>query len=425
MNVLIIGSGAREQAIAKALARSPQKPRLFGYGLTANPGIQSLTVAYCMGDPCLPYQVIHQARAWQIDMAIIGPEAPLAQGLADALWADAIPTIGPKKCLAQLETDKAFTRQLMDEAGIKASPRYRVFHDTIELPTYLMALGEGCYVIKPTGLTSGKGVQVAGEQLHSIRDALAYCKSLHAQGMSFLVEEKLIGDEFSLLCFSDGKQLVPMPIVQDFKRAFVKNTGPNTGSMGSCSDANHRLPFLTIEDCKNAQSINDRVITALQTKYEEPYIGIVYGSFMKTRQGLRVIEFNARFGDPEALNVLAILKSDFFRICQQMIAGSLNPAEIEFDPIATVCQYAVPLGYPTTPLTHERVDISGVTHQDNLYIGSVEVKDEQLFTTASRTLAVLGMGATRVDAETMASQAMQQIKGPLFHREDIGTLCYG
>jgi len=421
MRILIVGSGAREHAIAKALQRSPQNPIIYCCATTHNPGIQQLTEGYWVGDICAVDDVVSIAHEWQVDMAIIGPEAPLEQGLADALWDRSIPTIGPKKRLAQIETSKAFARNLLKKYHTTGSPEYRVFNDLTDIQSFLQHLGDNHYVIKADGLMGGKGVKVAGDHLHSLREAYQYCQELHEQGHTFVIEEKLVGQEFSLLCFCDGNQLIPMPIVQDHKRAFVGDEGPNTGGMGSYSDANHRLPFLTDKDIETARNINEAIITALTAEYRERYVGILYGSFIATKKGVQLIEFNARFGDPEALNILSILESDFVEICEAMITGTLAHSKVRFANLATVCKYAVPEGYPYDPVKNALIDIRGVRNQDQLYLGAVNLVNGNLFATGSRTAAVVGVAPTIQEAEAIAEQEIQRLSGPLFHREDIGT----
>lgn len=419
--ILIIGSGAREHVIAKTLHRSPQNPEIYCYASSQNPGIKKLSKEYCAGDICNLDAILKVAKEWDIDLTIIGPEAPLEKGLADILWKNNIPTIGPKKALAQLETSKAFTRDLLKKYNIPGSPYYKSFQNLSGVKEFLQQLGEGNYVIKANGLMGGKGVKVAGDHLHSLAEAYQFCEELHKLGQSFVIEEKLIGQEFSLLCFCDGKTLIPMPAVQDHKRAYVNDEGPNTGGMGSYSDANHRLPFLTAEDMDTAQKINEAVIKAVTQECSEKYIGILYGSFMSTKTGVKLIEFNARFGDPEAMNLLAILESDFVAICQAMIAEKLNPELVRFAKQATVCKYAVPKGYPDHPEKNFTVDISNVTNSEHLYLAAVDFRDGSLVATGSRTVAVVGIADSIYEAEKIAEQEIQKIQGNLFHREDIGT----
>jgi phosphoribosylamine--glycine ligase len=421
MNILIIGSGAREHAIASALHRSPQQTNIFCCGTSINPGIKQMTHQYWVGDITDVDEVVRMAKEWQVGLAIIGPEAPLEKGLADALWRNAVPTVGPKKKLAQIETSKAFARDLMQKHHVSGLPTYQKFYDFIGMNEFLEQLGEGNYVVKANGLMGGKGVKVAGDHLHSIDEAVAYCREILSQGQSIVIEEKLIGQEFSFMCFCDGEHIVPMPIVQDHKRAYVDDKGPNTGGMGSYSDSNHSLPFLTQQDVEAALAINRAIIQALTAETGEKYIGILYGSFIATRDGVYVIEFNARFGDPEALNVLTILESDFVAICQAMVTGNLSQDHVKFAKVATVCKYAVPEGYPDTPVKNIPIEICAVKNKSQLYLSSVNVVDGKIYATGSRTAAYVGEADTISAAEEISEKEVSGISGPLFHREDIGT----
>ncbi|MGQ3889472.1 phosphoribosylamine--glycine ligase [Legionella sp. CNM-1927-20] len=422
MNILIIGSGAREHAIAKALLRSNQKPNLYCYGTSINPGIKELCRQYNVGNITNCTEVSRQAKIWDIHLAIIGPEAPLEGGVADALWQAEIPTIGPKKALAQIETSKEFGRDLMRKHRIPGLPNYKKFTSLDQVTEFITELGEENYVIKADGLMGGKGVKVAGEHLKSIEDALAFASEILAKNQTFIIEEKLTGQEFSFMCFVDGKTLIPMPLVQDHKRAYEGDKGPNTGGMGSYSDSNQSLPFLSEREVADALKINQDVFLALNKECEQNYIGILYGSFIATKKGVFVIEFNARFGDPEALNVLSILDSDFVTICQQMVTGSLKRESVQFKKQATVCKYVVPEGYPEQPLQDFPVDFSSIKDTQNLYLAAVHELDAQtVLATGSRTAAYVGIADSIIAAEKIAEAAVSKIKGPLFHRSDIGT----
>lgn len=420
MNILIIGSGAREHALARAAARSEHKPKLFCYGTGVNPGIKKLCQAYKVGDICLVDNVVAFAKSTLTMLAIVGPEAALAAGVADALWQADIPTIGPKKILAQIETSKAFTRDLATKYTIPGGPDYKVF-DSLEGADKFLNKLKGHYVIKANGLMGGKGVKVAGEHLQNHQEALQFCQQILEKGQGFVIEEKCVGPEFSLLSFSDGKHLAHMPPVQDHKRAFVGDVGPNTGGMGSYSCANHLLPFIDEADVKAAQKINELAIAALYEEYGQPYVGIIYGGYMATKDSVKLIEFNARFGDPEAMNLLALLESDFVELCQAMVEGNLSQDMALFSPKASVCKYAVPDGYPDTPVKGEAVDLGVVREAGQLYLAAVDESDGVLYATGSRTVAALGIDESLSKAEQQAEEMIAQIQGPVFHRRDIGT----
>ena len=277
------------------------------------------------------------------------------------------------------------------------------------------------YVVKYDGLMGGKGVKVSGDHLHSHDEALTYCRELVAKGGKFVIEEKFIGQEFSLMSFCDGNSLKHMPLVQDHKRAYEADQGPNTGGMGTYSDANHSLPFLTDNDIAEAQAINSATAKALKAKFADGYKGILYGGFMATTNGVKLIEYNARLGDPEAMNVLSLLESDFIDICLAITNGTLDQVDVQFANKATVCKYAVPEGYPDNPVRGEVIDVSGVSNHDGLFFASVDIKDGQLIEAGSRTVAVVGTADTIVEAETIAEREISAVTGPLFHRSDIGT----
>lgn len=221
--------------------------------------------------------------------------------------------------------------------------------------------------------------------------------------------------------FCDGEHIFPMPIVQDHKRAYVDDKGPNTGGMGSYSDVKHSLPFLNEDDVKSAWAINEAVFHALMKELNEKYIGVLYGSFIATRHGVHVIEFNARLGDPEALNVLTILESDFVAICQAMVTGNLSIEQVKFAKQATVCKYAVPNGYPDEPLQNVAIDIAAVKNKACLYLSAVDAVDGKIYATGSRTAAYVGVADSIPAAEEISEKEVRGIDGPLFHREDIGT----
>ena len=418
--ILVIGSGAREHAIVRALNRSHQEKEIFCIASNMNPGIAELCDELLIGNFNDPDFVVNYTNEIGVTLAIIGPENPLENGVADALWSVKVKVVGPKKNLAKLETSKAFTRDLLKEYDIPGGPKYRTFDSMNGVAEFLNELGEN-YVVKYDGLAGGKGVKVSGEHLHSHDEALAYCQELIDKDGEFVIEEKFIGEEFSLMSFCDGDTLKHMPAVQDHKRAYEGDTGPNTGGMGTYSDANHSLPFLTEEDIAEAHQINIQTAKAVKDKFGEEYRGILYGGFMATANGVKLIEYNARFGDPEAMNVLSLLESDFIEICNGIADGSLNKVDVHFSNKATVCKYAVPEGYPNNPVKDEQIDISKIKNPDGLFYASVDIQNGKLVEAGSRTVAVVGMANSISNAEKIAEKEVSAIAGPLFHRSDIGT----
>ena len=418
--ILVIGSGAREHTIVRALHRSSQAKKLYCLASNVNPGISELCEELIVGSINDPGFVVSYAKKMDVTLAIIGPENPLESGVADALWNADVQTVGPKKDLAKLETSKAFTRNLFEEYKIPGGPKYQTFDTMSGAKGFLKELEEN-YVVKYDGLMGGKGVRVADDHLHSHDEALAYCRELVEKGGKFVIEEKFLGQEFSLMSFCDGDNLKHMPAVQDHKRAYDGDRGPNTGGMGTYSDANHSLPFLTDNDIAEAHAINSATVKALKAKVGASYKGVLYGGFMATASGVKLIEYNARFGDPEVMNVLSLLESDLIDICIAMADGTLNQADIRFSNKATVCKYAVPEGYPDNPVKGKAIDVSGISNHDALFYGSVDINEGQLIEAGSRTVAVVGTADTLAEAEALAEREICTIKGPLFHRSDIGA----
>lgn len=412
MNYLVVGGGGREHALARALSCNPESV-LYAVMSSANPGITALCRDYLIASETDSDAIVSYARRQQIDYAVIGPEAPLHAGVSDALLDCGIGCLGPTRAAAQIETDKAFCRRLMKEYQIDGLPAYRIFFDPEEAALFINSHEEDV-VIKPIGLTGGKGVKVMGEQVDRA-GACEYARSIQG-GM--VIEERLLGEEFTLMAFVDGNSLVPMPLVQDHKRAFVGDTGPNTGGMGSYSMPDHGLPFVEGAEYAAALRIMHDVVSALD-RLGAPYRGILYGQFMNTASGPKVIEFNARFGDPEAMNVLSILSSDFSEIAIRVAEGDLRQSDVSFENKATVCKYMVPAGYPDTPVGGDRIGLPK-QHDALLYYANVEEKDGYIRTRTSRSLAFVGVGETLEDAERIAEAAASSVTGNIRYRPDIG-----
>lgn len=414
MKILVVGGGGREHAIASALGRSA-KTEIYAVMARPNPGIVHLAKKVHLCRETDVKTIVSFAKGAGADYAFIGPEAPLEAGIVDALESAGVPSIGPTRKAARLETDKAFCREMMDHNRIDGCPMYRVFHSSSDAVDFIEGY-DGDLVVKPIGLTGGKGVRIMGEQVDRA-GAVAYTRSLNG---NVVLEERLLGEEFTLQAFVDGKRLVPMPLVQDHKRAFEGDTGPNTGGMGSYSMPDHLLPFVKELDYQNALAIMQSVVAAME-RLGSPYRGILYGQFMNTAQGPRVIEFNARFGDPEAMNVLSLLSSDLSEITSRIAEGSLSPSHVNFEPLATVCKYLVPQGYPDSPHAGDLITLPA-NKKALLYYANVAVDASgALLTQTSRALAYVGTGETLEEAERDAEEAASGVRGAVRYRRDIGT----
>ncbi len=421
MKILVVGSGAREHAICEALARSTKKPEIINFANARNPGIAKLVSKIERGDVTNFDQLKAFANAEKPDFAIIGPDDPIALGAADALLDIGIKSVAPLRSLARLESSKVYARNLLNKYEIVGNPKHKAFFDEVGMQEFAKECGE--FVVKFDGLMGGKGVQVQGDHFATQAEGLELAKQYLQKSGKVLIEEKLVGQEFSLLFFVDGESVVPMPLVQDNKRAFVGDKGPNTGGMGSISDADHLLPFVDKKDITAAKEIAVKTIGALQAECNEKYKGILFGGFMITKDGVRLIEFNTRFGDPEALNLLPILATDFVEICQAIIAGKLGEVNIEFLEQATVCKYIVPNGYPTEAIKDVPVEVDSNKLPDGarLYYASVDATETGLILKGSRAIAVVGTADTLPEAQYLAEEATKAVTGPVFHREDIGT----
>jgi len=424
LNVLLIGNGAREHAVAEAIARSSRRPKLFSYMKTNNPGIASLSEEIAIGGYGDLAAISKFARACHIDFAVIGPEEPLNNGVADALREAGVPSVGPTKNLARLETSKSFTRHLLEKYRIPGNPEFKTFSSLNGIGEFLDEL-DGI-VIKPDGLTGGKGVMVQGDHFQRREEAMDCCRTILEEYGNVIIEERMEGEEFSLQCLCDGKTVIATPPVQDHKRRFAGDRGPNTGGMGSYSCEDHTLPFLRPEDIVDGLTITRRVAEAIYRETGEYYKGVMYGGFMVTRSGVKLLEYNARFGDPEAMNILPLLKTDFVDLCGAIIDGTLDRINVEFEKKAAVCKYIVPKGYGLPGEHSDSASLSsrievGDVGAARLYYSSVDRRENGLYMTMSRALGVVGIADRLTEAERIAESAVAAVKGPVDHRPDIGT----
>lgn len=420
MKILVVGTGAREHAICKAIDGNAE---LYSIMSNKNPGIARIS-KYQIGNENDIGNVVKFAEDNSIDIAVIGPEAPLEKGIVDALEEIGIGCVGPTMEAAKIETDKVFMRNLFENYKIDGSLVYKVFDNYEDISDFIDDFGKDV-VIKPVGLTGGKGVKIMGEQLKDAEEAKKYSKEVIDTKMGghakVVIEERAIGEEFTVQAFVDGKNIAPMPAVQDHPYAFEGDEGPITGGMGSYSDKGGLLPFLGPNDYNKSVKIMEDTVNAIN-KEVGPYRGFLYGQFMLCSDGPKLIEYNARFGDPEAMNVLELLETNFVDICQGIVDGNLKGAK--FANKATVCKYIVPNGYPGNAVPNQVIDVNENEVNElgaQVYYAAVNEKDGKVYSSSSRALGIVSVGETIDDAEKICEDATKYVKGDVYHRRDVGT----
>ena len=423
MKVGLIGNGGREHAIAIGLCKNPGT-QLIVAGQGKNKAIMQLSESYQETGFNDFKDIVDLFVAQQVDYIVVGPEATLMLGIVDQLRSVGIPCVGPTQAQAQLEGDKSFMRNLLGDVVGWGSPAWAAVSSQSEAVSFIDEVGE--IVVKPLGLTGGKGVRVMGIQLRDADEALEYVAQLLETDGAVLLEECLIGEEFSRMAFvSDGK-IAFVPLMQDFKYAYDGDLGLMTGGMGAYSYADGRLPFVETKELQQADQLLVEVVKALEKQTGVSYRGFLYGQFMVTKFGVKLIEFNVRLGDPEALNLMAILDSDAVEVFYQIASGSLEPDTVQFKRKASVSKYLVPTAYPDpleqpVPfyLSEEEVHQAGLT----LIHGSVEQKDSsQWLALGSRTFGLVGLDESPgVIAERIDTLIDQMGIPELRYRKDVGS----
>ncbi|MFC5973124.1 phosphoribosylamine--glycine ligase [Halomarina salina] len=407
--VLLVGGGGREHAIARSLA---DDCTLYACASNRNPGIARLAEAVETLDETDPDAVVAYAEQVGATLAVVGPEAPLAAGVVDALEEAGVYAFGPRAEQARIETDKAFQRRFMRDHDIPGCPDFETFDD-IEAACDYIDEYDGDLAVKPAGLTGGKGVRVTGDQ---VTKAEAKAHLRESEYDRVVLEERLVGEEFTVQAFVADGEFRVSPAVQDHKRAYEGDEGPNTGGMGSYTDAGFLLPFLTDEEFDEATRVIEATVDAL-----DDYRGVLYGQFMLTAEGVKVVEFNARFGDPEAMNTLPVLETPFLDVLTAARDGESLP-DLTFAARATVCKYAVPEGYPEDPAGGTKVTVDEASvHPALLFYASVDDREEGIYTTTSRSFAVVGIAETIAAAESQAEDALSALGDGLRVRHDVGT----
>lgn len=416
MKVLLIGGGGREHAIAHKLSQSPLVTKL--YCAPGNAGIAQVAELAAL-DIMNNAQVVAFAQEKQIDWVFVAPDDPLANGLADALRTAGINAFGPSAAAARIEASKSFAKYLMDRYGIPTA-HWKEFTDPRQAMDYIREIN-GPLVVKADGLALGKGVFVCKEKQAALDavDAIMVDRSFGNAGEKVIIEECLDGPEASVLCFSDGKHIAPMVPAQDHKRAFDRDEGPNTGGMGAFAPT----PKLSQSDLRYVEEhILQPAVDAMAAE-GCPFKGVLYAGIMMTRDGIKVIEFNARFGDPETQVILPLLKTDLMEIMQAVEAGTLDQLPLQWEKGAAAVVVMTSGGYPGHYAKGLKIDgleqaaLPGVT----VYHAGTKRVGQDILTNGGR---VLGVTAVAEDLALAIKRAYAGVDGIHFegahYRKDIG-----
>lgn len=417
MKVLVIGSGGREHAIVKKIALSPKVDKIFS--APGNAGIAKDAV--CLDIAVNDFeQLADFAVKEEIDLTIVGPDDPLVAGIVDVFESRGLRVFGPKKNAAIIEGSKVFSKELMKKYNIPTA-QYQTFDDPKEAVNYLKTC-KYPIVLKADGLALGKGVLIcndfneAAEGVRSIMED----RKFGAAGNRLVIEEYMTGREVSVLAFCDGSHIKPMTSAQDHKRAKDGDQGLNTGGMGTFSPS----PFYSKEiDEFCRKNIYQPTIDAMKAEGRD-FVGILFVGLMLTEEGPKVLEYNARFGDPEAQVVLPRLKNDLVELCEACIDGRLNDVELEFEENAAVCVILASEGYPEH--YEKGFPITGLEKFDNqkdyfLYHAGTKLQGSDIVTNGGRVLGVTAIGKDLREARSRAYEACDWVCFPgKYYRKDIG-----
>ncbi len=432
---MIVGHGGRESALASRMAEHSE---LYAFAGHLNPSLVRYARASGgkveIGDVCDARAVAEFARAHEIDLAMVSADEPLAAGVVDALLEQGTRAVGPTRAGAEIEWNKAFARSLLLEVAPEATPRLRVVHESGEVDEAIASFGPTPVVVKPSGLTGGKGVKVMGPHLAGHEDAADYARGLLAAGRhgdSVLIEEKIVGAEFTIQAISDGRTIVFPNSTYDYPYRFDGDEGPGTGGMGSLSSAEATLPFMTAAHYEQACSIVERVIARLASEGRR-FTGVMNSGFFATAAGVQVIEFNARFGDPECMNIMALFDGDWTRVMERISAGELTLEDVRLRDEASLVLYLVSPDYAlpsggATPTTYEfELDVDAMERAgcEVFFSSAVHVAENTYRTVGtSRAVALVATAPTLAQAHERVVECASSV-GVLQWRREVGDERY-
>lgn len=416
MKVLVIGGGGREHALAWKIAQNKQISRIFvapgNAGTALNPDMVNVPISSVA-------DLLAFAQKEQINLTVVGPEAPLSQGVVDTFRANGLKIFGPTKAAAQLESSKDFAKAFMIRHNIPTAA-YATFTDAKLAHDYVQAQAAPI-VIKADGLAAGKGVVVAmsNHEAHAAIDAMLSDNKLGDAGARVVIEEFLTGEEASFIVMVDGKNILPLATSQDHKRLQDKDLGPNTGGMGAYSPA----PVVTPEIHAKVMREIIRPTVEGMAKDGIPYTGFLYAGLMISPDGtVKTLEFNCRMGDPETQPIMLRLKSDFVALAEHAVKGTLDLAETEWDRRTALGVVMASHNYPDTPRLHDEITgLPKLGDEAHVFHAGTQLIDGKVFTTGGRVLCVTALGETVKFAQQQAYRIVDDIKfDGAQYRTDIG-----
>ncbi len=408
--------------------------RLHAFMGHANPSLIRYAEAsggsHATGDVCDPWQVAAFARAHAIDLVMVSADEPLAAGVVDALLAQGTRAVGPTRAGAEIEWNKVFARSLLAELAPEALPALRVVTDAREVQDAIDSFGSTPVAVKPSGLTGGKGVKVMGPHLASHAEARDYAAALLARGKreeSVLIEEKIIGAEFTIQAISDGRTVLFPPATYDYPFRFDGDEGPGTGGMGSLSMGEPTLPFMTAGHYEQACLIIERVIERLADEGRH-FTGVMNSGFFATGEGVKVIEFNARFGDPECMNIMSLFEGNWPEVMERMSSAALSQGDVPLSREASLVLYLVSPDYALRagdPYEFE-LDLPAMEAAGChvFFASAVEVGEHRYSTVGtSRAVALATTAPTLESARSRVAECAGSV-GVLEWRRDVGDMHY-
>jgi phosphoribosylamine--glycine ligase len=403
MKILLVGSGGREHALALGLQADPSCTEL--HCAPGNPGIAEVATIH----PILITDnkaIVDLAKKLAVDLVVIGPEVPLVNGVADDLRAAGLAVFGPSKAAAQLEGSKNFAKSVMRDAGVPTARSFTC-ETQIEIESALDVFGAP-YVVKDDGLAAGKGVVVTDDRAKALEHALA-CKRV-------VIEEFLNGPEISLFGISDGRNILPMQPAQDFKRAYDRDEGPNTGGMGAYSP----LPWAPDDIMEETYEKVLAPVIAEMAARGTPFVGLLYAGLALTDHGLRVIEFNARFGDPETQVLIPLLATPLAQLLYKAATDSLDDVALSWRDESAVTVVLAAQGYPESPKTNGAITKIPAISKTQIFHAGTSLNGVGLVSSGGRVLTVTGLGTDLTEARDRAYRAISQIElEGSFYRSDI------